>query len=223
VQYRLWHPYARYVDRRGESVSKRAAILELSATRENTLGFDRFSGKLIVVDALMDGYLCDSVLYFARRWKDKPLLDEIGKGQNAKEALHKPKSNYTGNSMERYYIDFDSEHQPPSVKSNELETEKYPTTQHNRNERPKKDPSVQKIQCLLLLEGGYTNMLSAYYCLILKKHEPLFPESHPDYYQHIGLGAFNTRHVCVSSEKNCTGQHEGYSGCMGITQKVQIM
>jgi hypothetical protein len=228
VQYRLWHPYARFVDRRGESVSERATILELSATRENPLGFDRFSGRLTVVGALMNGYLCDSVLYFVRRWKDKPLLDEIVRGSNVKESLRILKCNYTGNATERYYIedallDFDSEHQHPSAKSNELETEKNPTPQQNRNERPKIDPSVQKIQCLLLLEGGYTDMLSAYYCLILKKHESLFPESHPDYYQRIGLGAFNTRHICVSSEKNCTGQHEGYSDCMGITQKVQIM
>lgn len=57
VQYRLWHPYERYLDKRGDSMSNRAAILELSANRENPLGFDRFRGKVTILGALTNGYL----------------------------------------------------------------------------------------------------------------------------------------------------------------------
>ncbi|KAE9367568.1 hypothetical protein N431DRAFT_513990 [Stipitochalara longipes BDJ] len=221
VQYRLWHPYERYVDGRGESMSKKATILELSAERKNPLGFDKFSGKLTVVGALTDGYLFKSRLYFARRLKDQHLLDELAKGPQ--EGFLKLKDNYTGNATDRYYIEdalLDFNYQSMFLWSSGSTITRTPDIQDNRNRRFR-DGSVQKIHCLLLLEGGYTDILSAHYCLVLTKHQPLFPKSPPDYYR-IGLAAFNTRHICLSSEKVCTRQHNGYSDCMGTIQKVQI-
>ncbi|KAH8679544.1 heterokaryon incompatibility protein-domain-containing protein [Tricladium varicosporioides] len=231
VQYRLWHPYARYVDRKGEIVLKKAKILELSAKRENPLGFDRFSGKLTIVGALTEGYLYESTVYFARRWKYKSVLNEIAsekEGERPSKKLGKLKDAYTGNATAIFYIedvllDFRSENKHAPVLSNQGRAQEPSTTEHDRDERPREDSLVQKIHCLLLLEGGYTDMLSAHYCLILKKHEPVFPESFPEYYQRIGLGAFNTRHICVSSKEICTCHHEGYSDCMGIVKKVQIV
>jgi hypothetical protein len=225
VQYRLWHPYERNVDRSSESVSKRAMILELSARRENPLGFDKFSGKLTIVGSLTNGYLYESVVYFARRRKDETVLDKTvkeGKG-NALSAL---KSDYTGNNRDRFYIgdallDSDREDQYTSISPNYLARQYLAPDKTHITQR-----SVQRIQCLLLLEGGYTDMLKAYYCLILQEHPKFSKYLQSDLlpsYRRIGLCVFNTRHICVSSKIICTVHHQGYSDCMGRVHKVHII
>ncbi|KAF4633526.1 hypothetical protein G7Y89_g4590 [Cudoniella acicularis] len=130
VQYRLWHPYGRYVDRRGESMLKRAVILGLSARRENSLGFDKFSGKLTVVGSLTGGYLFNSIVYFARSFK-------------------KLKSTEAGNTTGRYYIEdallgFYSEPKYIPVLSDRRRLQEKPTIP----EKPKKKPQKDTEDCI---------------------------------------------------------------------------
>jgi len=209
-------------------MSKRAKILELSAKRLNTLGFDRFSGKLTVVGALSEGYLYQSTVYFLRRLREEHLLDKPAENPDTRDkTLRILKNNYTGDSADTYYIgdallDFHLIDEYTSVQSSGSRIQENPDTQHSSIQQLQPRRPWQKIHCLLLLEGGYTDMLSAHYCLILQKHQSLFPDSHPDYYRRIGICAFNTRHICLSFPRVCTGQHKGYSDCMGTIQKVQI-
>ncbi|PVH81483.1 HET-domain-containing protein [Cadophora sp. DSE1049] len=250
VQYRLWHPYERYTEHRSERVSEKAKIQYLSATRMDPLRFDCFSGKLTIVGSLTEGYLCDSTVYLARRQKyvsalKELAMDEEGRGR---EYLRQLKSIYTGDNSDRLYLedallDFRPDRPQPEYQGRTVITPTSWAKEEDQDQEelgrciscvhsgsPMTCPScgdVQKIYCLLLLEGAYTDAIAAQYCLIL---QPIYwIRSGEGYdisvklsYRRIGLGVFNTRSICVEAKGMCGGRHEGYSDCMGELKMVEI-
>jgi hypothetical protein len=209
-QYRLRHPHACYVDIKGENISEKATVLKLSSMRQSPRTFDKFSGILRIKGPVVDGYqYADRKLgLFCRRKKEQLEISELG-SEDAKNMVLNFRGSYQhGNEN------------PPGFYIGNI----LPDCGVSGNMQEAKE-MVQKIKCLVLFEGGYSEMLMAYYCLLLEPFLGEDPARNPlvGYYRRVGICVFNTRQICVCSEELCTRSHEDYSDCMGTTQIVNLV
>ncbi|CAG8981774.1 hypothetical protein HYALB_00004716 [Hymenoscyphus albidus] len=76
VNYQLWHPPQLHIDPKGAEISKMARVPKLSANRQGSLGFDDFSGHLVIISALAKAYILGSTICLATTWKDRTSLAE---------------------------------------------------------------------------------------------------------------------------------------------------
>ena len=207
VQYRLWHPYGQEVDIKHERISTKALVMKLSATPESPRRFDRFTGEIALLAPLAKAYLFRGVVYLVRRWRSEDFFE--GK-KNMGEWLDAFEIREDTGERRSYY----------STKGLlDVPWLAIAITRWNSYSRTA-DPKENRVSCLLLFEGGYTDILTAHYCLILEKF------AHPDggaFYRRIGICALNTRDICVSSNKICRNQHKSYSDCMGRVEEVRIL
>ncbi|CAG8956743.1 hypothetical protein HYFRA_00012287, partial [Hymenoscyphus fraxineus] len=238
VNYQIWHPPQLHIDPKGEEISKMASVLKLSANRQSPLGFDNFSGHLVIIGALSEAYILGSTICLATTWKARTSLAEILSSPETKPesslnsilenciALSRAEQTHRNiTSPKKYCVDDAFLDRRPwdqriSRKTNQLQVDHFPPLNFNGNANRLEYKKVAKVYCLLLFDGRYTGIQSAQHCLILKKHSaPSFNNS----YQRIGFCALNTLSICVSSKESCTRPHEEYGDCMGITQEVHII
>ena len=77
IQYRLYHHFAKNLDRKTEHLSEMATVQELTMRPKRKYGFDNFEGKLRLRSAALKALLFESRIYIRNRSSSAPDLDDI--------------------------------------------------------------------------------------------------------------------------------------------------
>lgn len=188
IDYRLWHPYARSIDRIYES---NESTLPIATVRHLPAAHCPYSSYLSLKGPVARGFLLGSDIFISRRVSDDPSTP------TQSELIAQRQSSNKSPSTWAHVTNALLDHEP-------------------------KNSTVETVNCILLLEGGYSDSLNAQYCLILRR---LPREGRPGlgYYERIGLCALNTLQICVSAKSLCTRDHADYSDCMGVLEYAELL
>lgn len=233
IQYRLYHHFAKNLERKAEHFSEMISVLEMSMLPKTKNGFDNFEGKLRLQGAVVKGLLFESRIYILNQSPSAPDLEGISQEFLDHQGLPfgKIRQNSSSGAADAHF--FDARFLADNVGASSRKAVITPrlSASHDRHtsthDREVGDQSMvtghamsrpEEVACLLLFEGGYGNLLSARYFVVLSACEPVGSGAIVDVglseyficseyftdrlrqdsvcFRRIGLCAFDRRQVC---------------------------
>ena len=150
ISYRLWQPYDRYIDRKAEEFMELATVKTMSARQENPGKLNAFTGILEIEGSFVDAVLWKSSIYIYRLKEQEPSQTVDSDDEAALKKSLEGVGTAADPTKEIFY-------KAPLFTD---DTDCIAILQ-----------KVRRVKCLLLAQGGYTDMLTAQYSIVLLEQQ----------------------------------------------------
>lgn len=163
VSYRLWHPYERYLDRKGETLVRAAIVEVMTAEGKNEDGFTKFKGTLRINGPVITAHVKDRTVFIEKHRCIMHAFSAHDGTMKAGKAVH--------DDVQTSYDERMFYHEKLLLDPRPSDTKEERKRGYGLFGTPARgsSQSLREVKCLLLCEGGYNTPLKAQYCLVLER------------------------------------------------------